>query len=119
MECHFTPEYSREFLFVGDKGKLTAFYNNEQEFKIMVWKRFEKEPVYYYPKKVEGIGAHGGGDEGIIKRFSSLVLRGEPCMIGVKGARDSAAIAIAAYGSEESGMPVMIPKGKALEGKAK
>lgn len=119
MECHFTPEYTREFTFVGDKGKLTAFYNNEQDFKIMVWKRFEKEPVYYYPEKITGVGGHGGGDQEIIKTFTSLVLKGEPCMIGVKGARDSAAIAIAAFESEESGMPVMIPKGKALEGKAK
>ena len=110
MECHFTPEYTREFMFVGDKGKLTAFYNNEQEFKIMVWKRFEKEPVYYYPEKRVGVGGHGGGDEGIIKNFSELVLKGEPCIIGVKGARDSAAIAIAAFESEESGMPVIIPK---------
>ena len=30
-------------------------------------------------------------------------------MKGVKGARDSAAIAIAAAESEESGMPVLIP----------
>ena len=40
-------------------------------------------------------------------------------MIGVKGARDSAAIAIAAFESEESGMPVTIPKSRAFEGKAK
>ena len=116
MECHFTPEYTREFMFVGDKGKLTAFYNNEQEFKIMVWKRFEKEPVYYYPEKRVGVGGHGGGDEGIIKNFSELVLKGEPCIIGVKGARDSAAIAIAAFESEESGMPVIIPKSKEIKG---
>lgn len=119
MECHFTPEYTREFTFVGDKGKLTAFYNNEQDFKIMVWKRFEKEPVYYYPEKIHGVGGHGGGDDGIIRAFSSYVQKGEPCMIGIKGARDSAAIAIAAFESEESGMPVFIPKSRAFEGKAK
>ena len=112
LECHFTPEYSREFTFIGDKGKLTAFYNNEQDFKIMVWKRFEKEPVYYYPEKVISVvGSHGGGDAGIIKRFSELVLENKPCMVGLKGARDSAAIGVAAYESEESGMPVYIPKG--------
>ena len=112
MECHFTPEYSREFMFTGDKGKLTAFYNNEQDFKIMVWKRHEDKPVYYYPKKMNDSGGHGGGDYGIIKEFSNLVLKNKPCMVGIRGARDSAAIAIAAFESEESGMPVMIPKGK-------
>ncbi len=118
-ECHFTPEYSREFMFIGDKGKLTAFYNNDQDFKIMVWKRFEDEPVYYYPEKSTAGGAHGGGDAGIIKKFSELIMANKPCMIGVKGARDSAAIAIAAFDSEETGMPVAIPKGRALEGEQK
>lgn len=107
MECHFTPEYTREFMFVGDRGKLEAFYNNEQEFKIKVWKRHEKEPTYYYPPKVEG--GHGGGDPGIIKEFFRLIERGVPCMKGVRGARDSAAIAIAAFESEHSGLPVTIP----------
>ena len=121
VECHFTPEYTREFTFIGDKGKLTGFYNNEQDFKIMVWKRFAEKPTYYYPEKVEGgaIMAHGGGDYGIMKSFSSLVHAGKPCMVGIKGARDSAAIAIAAYESEHTGMPVMIPKCKELEGMAK
>lgn len=111
MECHFTPEYTREFMFVGTEGKMTAFFDNEQNFKIMVWKRFEKEPVYYYPPKADGTG-HGGGDEGIIAEFSRLVSENKPGMYGIQGARDSAAIAIAAAKSEETGMPVFIPEVK-------
>jgi len=107
MECHFTPEYTREFMFVGDKGKIEAFFDNDQNFKIKLWRRHEAEPVYFYPEKVEG--SHGGGDTGIIKDFFRLIERGEPCMKGVKGARDAAAIAIAAYESEKSGLPVAIP----------
>lgn len=117
MECHFTPEYTREFTFVGDKGKLTAFYDNEQNFKIMVWKRHEAEPVYYYPEKQTG--GHGGGDEAIFEAFASYVMNGKTGMYGIKGARDSAAIAIAAAESEETGMPVFIPLSKAMEGDAK
>jgi hypothetical protein len=49
MECHFTPEYTREFMFVGDKGKLEAFYDNEQNFKIKLWKRFEKNRASFIP----------------------------------------------------------------------
>lgn len=117
MECHFTPEYTREFMFVGDKGKLTAFYDNEQNFKIMVWKRHEAEPVYYYPEKQTG--GHGGGDDAIIEAFAQHVLNNEVGMYGIKGARDSAVIAIAAAESEASGMPVFIPESKAMEGVAR
>src|SRR5690606_38991010 len=28
MECMFTPEYSREFTFIGTAGKMYGFYNN-------------------------------------------------------------------------------------------
>ncbi|MDY5015402.1 MAG: Gfo/Idh/MocA family oxidoreductase [Eubacteriales bacterium] len=108
LECHFTPEYTREFMFIGDRGKIEAFYNNEQEFRIKLWKRHEKEPVYFYPPKVEG--GHGGGDTGIIREFFERIRCGKPCMKGVRGARDSAAIAIAAFESEKTGLPVKIPK---------
>ncbi len=120
IECQFTPEYSREFTFIGDKGKMTAFYNNEQEFKIMVWKRHEKEPVYYYPPKVVSeIDSHGGGDDGILREFSKRIISGKSAMIGIKGARDSAAIAIAAHESCQTGMPVTIPLSRAFEGEEK
>ncbi len=108
MECHFTPEYTREFMFVGDKGKLEAFYDNEQNFKIKLWKRFEKEPRIFYPGK--SAGGHGGGDTGIIDEFYRCLQAGKPTMKGVRGARDSAAIAIAAAQSEVSGLPVEIPE---------
>ncbi len=107
MECHFTPEYSREFMFVGTKGKITGFYNNAQEFKITVLKRHSMQEDVYYPEHVEG--GHGGGDTGIANEFICKVKAGKPTMIGVKGARDSAAIAIAAAISEETGLPEAIP----------
>lgn len=114
LECHFTPEYTREFMFIGDKGKIEAFYDNEQNFKIKLWKRHEKEPQYFYPPKSDG--GHGGGDPGIVRDFIGLVKRGTPCMRGVKGARDSAAIAIAAFDSDKSGLPVVIPDVEYPEG---
>lgn len=106
MECHFTPEYSREFMFIGTGGKLTAFYNNEQDFKITVMKRHSTEVETYYPDRRPG--SHGGGDDAIVQKFVELVKKGQPAMPGIQGARDSAAIAIAAADSAESGMPVTI-----------
>ncbi|MFC3772310.1 Gfo/Idh/MocA family protein [Paenibacillus sp. GCM10012303] len=112
MECHFTPEYTREFMFTGTKGKITGFYNNEQDFKITVMKRHSKEVQTYYPERRSG--GHGGGDSAIVETFVDLVKKGDPAMPGIWGARDSAAIAIAAAESAESGMPVVIPYNQAL-----
>ncbi|GAA3409075.1 Gfo/Idh/MocA family protein [Paenibacillus hodogayensis] len=112
MECHFTPEYTREFMFTGTKGKITGFYNNEQEFKITVAKRHSKEVQTYYPERRSG--GHGGGDSSIVKTFIELIRKGEPAMPGIWGARDSAAIAIAAAESVETGMPVRIPPNETL-----
>ena len=109
MECQFTPEYSREFMFVGTKGKIKGFYNNQQDFKITVLKRHSLKEDVYYPKKAEGGGGHGGGDAGIVEEFIAKLKEGKPLLSGVRGARDSAAIAIAAAKSEESGLPEEIP----------
>lgn len=107
LECQFTPEYTREFMFIGTKGKITGFYNNEQDFKMTVQKRHSEEVQIYYPERRSG--GHGGGDSLIVETFVELVKKGDPAMPGIKGARDSAAIAIAAAKSAESGLPVFIP----------
>jgi predicted dehydrogenase len=107
LESHFTPEYTREFMFTGTKGKITGFYNNEQDFKITIMKRHSKEVQTYYPERRSG--GHGGGDTSIVRTFVDLIKNGEPAMPGIWGARDSAAIAIAATESAETGLPVSIP----------
>ncbi len=107
LECHFTPDYTREFTFIGDKGRLYGFYNNEQEFKIVVTYRHSKKVDTYYPPKISG--GHGGGDPRIQEEFLDRVLSGKPSMSGALDARNSAAIAIAAAESVETGQPVEIP----------
>ncbi|MBD2843807.1 Gfo/Idh/MocA family oxidoreductase [Paenibacillus sp. IB182496] len=107
MECMFTPEYSREFTFVGTEGKMYGFYNNEQHFKIVVQRRHSRKQEVYYPKQVQG--GHGGGDTNIVRQFVRYIQAGAAEMPGVEGARDSAAIAIAAAQSCETGLPVPIP----------
>ena len=107
VECHFTPEYTREFTFVGDRGKMVAHYDNEQNFVITITRRHSDRREVYRPARVPG--GHGGGDPMIIRQFIDLVERGEPCAPGVAGARDSAAIAVAALQSRKQQAPVSIP----------
>jgi len=112
-ECHFTPEYTREFTFTGTKGKMVAFYNNEQEFVITVTYRHSRGRDVYHPPKVSG--GHGGGDPMIIKQFLDYVQKGDPVASGIEGARDSAAIAIAALESRKRNAPVEIPRVASIE----
>ena len=92
---------------------MVAFYNNEQEFKIVVTQRHTQKEDIYYPTKVEG--AHGGGDRRIIRQFLDLVERGKASAVGVEGARDSVAIAVAALHSKKKGKPIVIPRVSEIE----
>jgi len=107
-ECHFTPDYNRHFTLIGGRGRLTAFYNNEQEFVIRVQKRMDTKVVEYHPPR--SAGGHGGGDPRILDDFLAKVRRGEHACPGVLDARNSAAIAIAAAESSETQKPVTIPR---------
>lgn len=106
-ECHFSPDYNRQFVLIGDKGRLTGFYNNEQEFLIRVQKRHETKVDEYHPPRAEG--GHGGGDPAIIDDFIGRACRNEHSCIGAVDARNSAAIAIASGISCETGQPFTIP----------
>lgn len=107
VECHFTPDYTREFTLIGTKGRMYGFYNNEQNFRIeLTWRHSAQKEVLYPEKRP---GGHGGGDPGIQREFLDRVEAGRPCALGVRGARDSAAIAIAATESAETGEAFAVP----------
>jgi len=106
-ECHFTPDYNRHFTLIGDLGRLYGFYNNEQEFLIRVQKRHSADIQEYHPPR--RAGGHGGGDPRILEEFVSRALAGQHDCPGALDARNSAAIAIAAAESCETGQPVEIP----------
>ena len=107
LECQFTPEYTREFTFIGDRGKLYGFYNNEGHFVIRVGHRHSHHIDEYRPPK--GPGGHGGGDLGIQQEFLNGLLAGRDWTPELIEARHSTAIAIAAEESAHAGAVVTIP----------
>lgn len=106
-ECHFTPEYTREFTFIGTKGKMYGLYNNEGNFKIDVTHRFTQKVDEYRP--VYKGGGHGGGDIKIAEAFLDCILEGREPLSDIMAARDSTAVAAAAEESIEKGIPIEIP----------
>jgi len=107
-ECHFTPEYSREFTFIGDRGKMYGFYNNEGHFIIRISYRHSYH-IDEYRVPHPG-GGHGGGDPAIMKRFLESIVLGEKDKENLESAYYSAVLAICAEKSIETGKVIEIPK---------
>lgn len=108
-ECHFTPEYTREFWFVGTRGKMYGYYDNPGRFLIRIEYAYSRERrTEEFKPPYEG-GGHGGGDDNLRNEFYRRIMENDPPLDSVESAYYSTALAICAEESIESGMPVMIP----------
>ena len=107
IECHFTPEYSREFMFIGDKGRIYGHYNNEGDFLIRIKHRFSLDVNEYRPTK--NPGPHGGGDFKLIESFIDCIMKDEQPRSNIQAAYDSTVLAICAEKSAAIDRPVEVP----------
>ena len=80
-ECHFTPDYHRNYTFIGTEGRIE---NSEIESTVKLWKRGQgrhDQPVAVYDM-LNGLTrdqleiGHGGADPQIYAEFIRLI-RGE------------------------------------------
>ncbi len=106
-ECHFTPEYTREFTFIGDKGKLYGYFINSGDYRVRIWRRFSKDVEEFHVPPSPG--SHGGGDDRLFEDFITCIKTGRQPEDSIVVARDSTAIAAAAAESIERRVPVEIP----------
>ena len=108
-ECHFTPEYSREFWFVGTRGKMYGYYDNPGRFLIRI------EHAHSVDRRTEEFippyqgGGHGGGDNNLRDEFHRRIVENDPPLAAVESAYYSTALAICAEQSIDSGQAVTIP----------
>lgn len=107
VESQFTPDYKREFWFIGDRGRLYGIdpyiVSDSDERKPYI------EIVYRHTRKKEIIpvklnpGGHGGGDPGLIEDFiRCCITREKPLADGLAG-RESIAICASGEKSIETG----------------
>jgi len=107
-ENHFTPEYTRDFWFTGDVGKMGAQYNNECNFVIRNSYRHTDHIDEWRPRSSGG--GHGGGDPLIQQAFLDWVRDPEKMDVQMSlDARHATCIGAAGEVSIETGMPVEIP----------
>lgn len=107
LQCHFTPDYSRNYTIIGTKGRLE---NDDVNDKVHVKTRksgswHEMSDITYDMKSMSG--SHGGADPRICQDFISLVLHDKQPLTTTFAARMSVAVGCAATESIRSGGKVL------------
>jgi predicted dehydrogenase len=111
LQCHFTPDYHRNYTFIGTEGRVE---NSEPDMKV--WVRTRRSNTYreladrtYEIKPASG--GHGGADPVICEDFLDMCLEGkEPIATPLAGRMSVAAGVCAAYSLRNGGIPVDIPE---------
>jgi hypothetical protein len=108
MECHFTPDYHRNYTFIGTEGRIE---NNSPAGKIWYWKRKREkhgEPdetidIKSLQKDLLSTIGHGGSDERMCKDFVEMVLDDKDPPVPMSAGRMSVAAGYMAQKSLENG----------------
>jgi hypothetical protein len=103
LQCHYTPDYHRNYVFIGTEGRME---NSEPEGKIWVKTRTsntvrELSDRVYEVKKAQG--THGGADPVICRDFLDMIEFGKQPVATPVAGRMSVAVGCAATASIRSG----------------
>lgn len=111
LQCHFTPDYHRNYVFIGTEGRME---NSEPEGKVWVkmrradsWKELSDRTYDVKP----AVGGHGGADTVITEEFLDYILDGrEPVATPIDGRMSVAVGCCGAESLRNGGMPVDMPE---------
>ena len=110
LQCHFTPDYHRNYVFVGTEGRLE---NSMPDMKVWVKTRRSNSYRELADRTYDikpAIGGHGGADPVICRDFVEMCLDGkEPVATPLAGRMSVAAGVCAAQSVRSDGMPVDVP----------
>lgn len=111
MQCHFTPDYCRNYTFIGTEGRLE---NLDDGSKIIVrmrdrsgrWKNLAHQELEVKP----ATGSHGGADPVICDDFIDMLMEGKTPVATPLAGRMGVAVGCAATWSIRNGwQPVDVP----------
>lgn len=103
LQCHFTPDYHRNYTFIGTEGRLE---NSEPEGKVWVTTRKSGKRKDYSNRTyhIKGLqGTHGGADPKICKDFIDMIIKDKEPIADPWSGRMSVAAGIAATKSIRNG----------------
>ncbi|BCW51414.1 Gfo/Idh/MocA family oxidoreductase [Arthrobacter sp. StoSoilB13] len=97
QQCHFTPDYWRNYTIIGTKGRIENFGDGPGQ-TINVWT--SRTSGYAPPDEVhtiqDGDGGHGGADPRLIEEFLRFASQGGPTQTSPVAARQAVAAGILA-----------------------
>ena len=112
QQCHFAPDYWRNYTVIGTEGRIENFGNGESGTTIKLWNRrtsWNPDGDETFPI-VREMGSHGGADPKIVAEFVRFVREGGPIHTSPIAARYSVATGCAATESlRNGGIPLEVP----------
>ncbi len=109
LQCHFTPDYFRNHLFIGTEGRVELVNDSLVRVKTRssnTWREYSDRDYHIKPAK----GGHGGADPVICVDFVDMLADGKlPEATPIDGRMSVAAGVAAAQSLRNNGMPVDIP----------
>lgn len=112
QQCHFTPDYWRNYTIIGSEGRLENFGNTEPGTVVKLWntRRWEfGEADETYPIGADD-GSHGGADPLIVAEFVRFARSGGRVVTSPLAARYGVAAGYLATESlRNGGMPFDLP----------
>ena len=112
QQCHFTPDYWRNYTVIGTHGRIENSGNTEPGTAIHLWNTRRMETGladHVFPVSTDD-GSHGGADPRIVAEFLDFVRHGGITTTSPLGARASvAAGCLATESLRNGGQPYEIP----------
>ncbi|MDR3707714.1 MAG: Gfo/Idh/MocA family oxidoreductase [Capsulimonadaceae bacterium] len=113
QQCHFTPDYWRNYTVIGSEGRIENDGNGEQGTTIKLWNQRHgwcPEGDVAYPVD-EAAGGHGGADPNIVAEFVRFAKEGGATQTSPVAARNSvAAGCLAAQSLRNGSVPLDVPR---------
>jgi predicted dehydrogenase len=111
MQCHFTPDYHRNYVFIGTEGRIE---NSEPDMRVWVKTRRSNSYRELSDREYQvkpAAGGHGGADPVICQDFVDMVLDGKEPVATPMAGRMSVAVGCAgAWSIRNGGMPCSVSR---------
>ncbi|MFJ6075324.1 Gfo/Idh/MocA family protein [Streptomyces sp. NPDC093065] len=114
QQCHYTPDYWRNYTVIGTEGRLENFGDHGDTAEVRVWKRrsgYRTDADLVVPVPEPQAGGHGGSDPLLVAEFLRFVREGGTTDTSPVAAREAVAAGCAATESlRDGGRPVAVPR---------